>query len=99
MPFDSSRTVDVGDVRVIQGGEDLGLTLEPGDPFGISCERLGEDLDRHVPIELPIAGAVDLTHAARAEGSLNLVRPEPSASSQGHSVVASAIIHRTEHEG
>jgi hypothetical protein len=35
------KSVDGGDVRVVEGREDLRLTLEPGDPFGIAREPIG----------------------------------------------------------
>jgi hypothetical protein len=33
---------------MVERGEDLGLALEPGDPFGIEREGVGQDLERDV---------------------------------------------------
>ena len=44
------EAMDLRDVRVVQGGERLGLALEAGDPFGISGERRRQDLDRDITI-------------------------------------------------
>ena len=44
-----------------------------------------QDLQRHVPVELGISGPIHLTHAARAEGGVDLVRAEGGACFQGHS--------------
>ena len=56
------QPVDVPDVGMVQRGEDLGFALEAGQAVGISGERLGQDFERHVAVELRVAGAVDLTH-------------------------------------
>ena len=46
---------------------DLRLPLESREAIGIVGERLGQDLDRDVALQLRIARAIDLAHAARAE--------------------------------
>ena len=38
---DLFKSVDGGNVRVVEGREDLRLTLEPGDPFGVAREPIG----------------------------------------------------------
>jgi hypothetical protein len=45
---------------MVQCRKGLSFPFESGDSFGISSKCLGEDLDRYVPIELAIAGEVDL---------------------------------------
>ena len=40
------QAVDVGDVRMVQGREDFGFALEPGQPLGIARDRRGQHLDR-----------------------------------------------------
>ena len=70
------EAVDRDDVRVVQGGQDLGLTLEAGESLGSSRDRLREHLDRDVAIELGVAGAVHLAHPARAQRREDLVRPD-----------------------
>ena len=61
---------------MVERGERAGLALEAGDAFAVAREFLGQHLDRHLAPELGVAGAVDLTHASRAEGREDLVRPE-----------------------
>jgi hypothetical protein len=39
---------------MIQRGERLGFAGEPGETFGILGERLGQDLDRDITIELGV---------------------------------------------
>ena len=48
------------DVRMVQGRERLGFAREPRQPIGIACERVGQDLERDVTIEVRVAGPVDL---------------------------------------
>ena len=57
----------------------FGLALKPREPLGVGGERLGQDLDRDVAIQLRVACAVDLAHAARAERGQDLVRAEACA--------------------
>ena len=52
---------------MIERGEHLRFALEPREPSGIARERLRQDLDRDLAIELGVARAVDLAHAAGAE--------------------------------
>ncbi len=40
-----------GDVRMIQRREDFGFTLEPRGALGVRGERLGQHLERNVPIQ------------------------------------------------
>ena len=61
---------------MIQGGENFGFALEPGQPLRVSCEGVGQHLDRHVAVERRIVGAVDLAHAARADLGGDLVDAE-----------------------
>ena len=62
------ESVDVGDVRVVEGGEQLRLALEAGEALRILRQLGRQHLDRHVAAELRVAGAGDLAHPARAEG-------------------------------
>ena len=39
---------------MVEAGEDLGFPLEPGEPIRIRGERLGQDPERHLPVELGI---------------------------------------------
>ena len=60
--------VDSRDVRVVQRGQGLGFALEPREAIRVGGERHGENLDRNVAPQLGIARAIDLAHAAGAEG-------------------------------
>ena len=73
------ETVNAGNVRMIQRGQQLRFALEPSDPFGILGERCGQALDRHAPIEAGIASAIDLAHAARTQSRFNFIRTDPRA--------------------
>ena len=69
------ETVDSRNVRMVQTGEDLGLSLEPSESVRVSRERLGEDLECDSSVELGVGGLVDLPHAAFAnEGGHVVVR-------------------------
>ena len=52
------------DVGMVQRGEHLRLALEAGEAFGIVGERLGQDFDRDVAIELRVARPIHLSHPA-----------------------------------
>ena len=45
----------------------------------VACEGLWQDLQRHVPVELRISRAIDLTHAAFAELGGDLIGAEGGA--------------------
>ena len=52
---------------MVQRGQHFGFTLKPGKAIRIVRERLGQHLERHVPIEGRVSGAVDLAHTAFAD--------------------------------
>ena len=72
------------DVGMIQRGEHLRFALEPRDAFGVGRERVRQNLDRDRSAKLRIARAIDLAHAARAEGGKDLVRAETNPGRKGH---------------
>jgi len=61
------QPIDGRDIGMVQGPEELGLTLEAREAVGIGCELVGEHLDRNVAIELRITRPIHLAHAARTE--------------------------------
>ena len=73
------EAVDRRDVRVVESREELRLTSEAGQALGIGRYLDGQHLDRHLAVELRVGGAVDLSHAAGADGGGDLVRPEARA--------------------
>jgi hypothetical protein len=94
------EVVDGEDVGVREGGDGLGLALEPPQGFGVGGDALGEDLERHDPVELAVSGAVHLAHAARAERGEDLVGTEAGSGCQRHPCIGEgsigARLHSTE---
>ena len=62
---------------MIQRGQRLRFALEAGQALGIVAEEIGQDLDRDVPLEPGVAGAIDFSHAAGADRGHDLERAEP----------------------
>ena len=50
----------------------------------IAGKRLGQDLQRHLAVQLGIGGLVDLSHPALADEGGDVVVAEPGAYFQGH---------------
>ena len=64
----------------------LRFALEAGQPVGIGCNRLREDLDRHLAVQFVIPCAVELTHSAGAERRNDLKGAETCAWCEGQAV-------------
>ena len=77
--------VDLGNVGVTDGGENLRFTPEPRQAFGIRRKEVGQHLDGDITVQLGVAGAKHLAHPARAESGQDLVGTELRATGQGHS--------------
>ena len=69
---------------MVEAGENLRLPLEPSQPIRISGKRLGQDLERHLPVELGIGGLVDLAHAPLADEGGHVVMAEAATDVQRH---------------
>ena len=65
--------VDRHDVGMVEAGRDPRLALEPIPENLILCIAVGEDLERDVPVEPLVTGAVDLTHPTPADELLDAV--------------------------
>ena len=65
--------VNRGDMWMIQRSEDLGLALETGQALSVLDEVGRQRFDRDVAVELGVAGAIDLAHAALAQPVGDLV--------------------------
>ena len=63
---------------MIQRGQHLGFAFKPGQPVGIARERLRQDFERHVLVELGVSGAIQnvrtLLAVQRRCGGLGRVR-------------------------
>ena len=66
---------DLGDSRMLEASEDLGLELKAADSSAAS-EARPEDLQRDRAIGLGLAGTVDDTHSALAQHALDEVGPD-----------------------
>ena len=69
----ASEVEDRQDVGMRERGDRLGLALEARERFGVCGKMLRQHLDRHLAVELGVAGAEDLAHAAFAELGGDLV--------------------------
>ena len=88
------EAVDLGDVGVVQRGEDPGLSLEARQPVRVGGERLGQHLQRDVAVELRVAGAVHLAHAAGPERAGDVIGADPCSGRQGHDLQPSSVSRR-----
>lgn len=61
---------------MVQRRERLGFTLEAREAIGVAGERVGQDLERDIAIQLRIARAKHLAHAAFAELVEDAIGPE-----------------------
>ena len=66
-PFHLPDFVDGGDVGVIECRQDLRLTLETRQPFGVLCEGVRQDLDGDLAAQLGVFRPVHRSHPAFAE--------------------------------
>ena len=90
------ESVDARNVWMIQRGESLGFPLEPREPIGVVCERLGQNLDRNVAIQFGIARAIHLTHPAFTDLGGDLVDAETRAGSKGQTAGSIAVTRRAD---
>ena len=80
------EAVNGRDVRMVQRGEDFRFTLKAGDSLRVCGERLRQDLDGDIAIELRVARSVHLAHAAFADVRGDFVNAEACAGGEGHSL-------------
>ena len=78
------EAIDGGNARVAQRREELRLALEARDALAIADEGVGQHLQRNISVQLRVAGAVDLTHTAGADGGYDFVGTKPRATGQTH---------------
>ena len=68
---------------MVQRGQRLGFTQEAREPLRVVRERLGQDLDRDIPIELGIARPIDFAHASATDRLDQLEDAEVGAGGEG----------------
>ena len=76
---------------MVQAGEDLCFSLEPRKAIRISRKRLGQDLERDLPVQLRIGGLIDLAHAPLADEGGDVVMGDARSDFQRHSDSAGVI--------
>ena len=70
---ESSRAADVfdavnrRDVRVVQRCQHVRFALESRQPVGIVHERIGQNLQRDITVQLDVAGSMDFAHSTDAD--------------------------------
>ena len=65
----------------------MGFACKPGQAIGIAGEGIRQDLQRDVPIQLRVARAIHLPHAAFADLRADFVDAEAGAWGKGQSAV------------
>jgi hypothetical protein len=75
--------VDSGDMRVVQRREELCLPFEAREAIDVAGERLGQDLDRDIALELRVASAIHLPHATRTDVRNDFVGADAVAGREG----------------
>jgi hypothetical protein len=65
--------VDSGNVRVTESRKDVRLALEARTPVGVARDRVRQELESHVALQLQVSGAIHLAHPARSERCQNLI--------------------------
>jgi hypothetical protein len=80
-PFEA---VDGGDVRMVEGGERLRFAIEARQALCVRGHGVGEDLDGHLPREVRVGRAIDLTHPALADLNGHFVWTEAGAGRKRH---------------
>ena len=69
---------------LVEAGENLCFPLEPSEAIRIGRKRLGQDLQRHLPVQLGVGRLIDLAHPALADEGGHLVMAESGADVQRH---------------
>ena len=79
------ESINRRDVWMVERRQHLRLPAEAGEALRLQRECRSNHFQRDVAIELGIARAIHLAHAAGAERGENLIRAEARAGSEGHS--------------
>ena len=76
------QAIDMGDVRMIEGGEDLRFSPETSEAVRVRRERIRQHLQGIVALERCVVRSPDLAHAALADQGSDLIRAEARTGSQ-----------------
>jgi hypothetical protein len=89
-----AEVVDREDVRVRERGDRQRLALEARQGVGIPGERLGQDLDRDVAVQLGVARAIDLAHSPDPQWREDFERGESGSCRECHFGAATSFWKR-----
>ena len=64
--------------------DEMAFALESLSGFGVPYQVLGQYLNRDCSFQSRVPGLVHLAHAARTQGSNDLVRPKPGTRRKRH---------------
>ena len=76
--------VDLRDVWMVQGREDLRFAFEPGQPFRVRREGRGKDLDGDAALKPVVARLVHLAHPAGAKQRVDVVGADAGPGGERH---------------
>ena len=88
----------MGNVRVVQARQHLGLALETRHPLGILCELVRQHLECDLTPELFVLGAPHFAHPADAEGVDHAVVGKTHSRFDAHAITpqcTSAVLNPT----
>ena len=85
---DLGEAVDRGDVGMVERGQRLRFALEAHDAIGVCRECNRQDFERDEAVEVGVARAIHLTHAAGTERAQDFMGTEPGARDERHGRVA-----------
>ena len=72
----SRRGGQLGDIGMIQRHQQLRFALEPRQPFRIGHEGIRQQLQRDIPLQPRIPGAIHLSHSTLTQQGRHFVRAE-----------------------
>ena len=75
------------------------LPSEPGETVRVRGERVRQDLQADLAVELRVGGLPDLAHAAFAQEGGHVVVPEAGAWTQEHDDVETGQVYRQQRSG
>ena len=71
------------DIGMVQRGENFGLALKPCQTLRVLSQGSGQNLDRHLAIELRVSGAIYLAQPAGPDGRKDFIETKAGSSGKG----------------